>query len=50
VTANSSSQYNSRIGQNTGTSNIGSSVIAIPIQTDFMDDHLQHRQFGYNHT
>lgn len=40
VTVNSSSQYSSRMGQNTGTSNMGNSVIAIPIQMDFIDDHL----------
>lgn len=41
VTVNSSSQYSSRMGQNTGTSNMGNSVIAIPIQMDFIDDHLR---------
>jgi hypothetical protein len=40
VTVNSSSQYSSRMGQNTGTSNMGNNVIVIPIQIDFIDDHL----------
>lgn len=41
VTVNSSNQYSSRMGQNTGTSNMVNSVIASPIPIDFIDDHLQ---------
>lgn len=32
------------MGQNTGTSNMVNSVIAMPMQMDFIDDHLQHMQ------
>jgi hypothetical protein len=41
VTTKSSSQYNSRIGQNTGTSKMLKNVMTSPIMNDFVEDHLQ---------
>lgn len=50
VTAKSNNQYRSKMGQNTGTSNIVNSVIAMPMQMDFIEDHLQQKHEGSCHS
>lgn len=47
VTTNSSTQYMSRMGQNTGTSNTLNSVMPSPTANDLVLDHLQGQGRGH---